>query len=178
MIGKPKSCPCGALTYTDDGRRRCRCPECNQKAVYRPTEDPSWHHEHVDQGRIAHCKRKGCRETWPVLCHNGRRRYCDTCSRAVRRDRDRADKARRRKQVKRNTEVYQARFSAIVARAAEAGPVPGLDEDEEYAMDEQARVDEIARLEQALDFSVSVNDAHGVRIARERLNALSSSRVY
>jgi hypothetical protein len=173
---KIKSCPCGALTYTDDGQRRGRCPECNQKAVYRPTEDPDFHHDHVPQGRIRRCARPGCRETWEILCHSGNRRYCPTCARAVKRVRDRADKARRRKQVKRNKGISQAHLSAILARAAEAGPVPDLDEDEEYAMDEQARGDEIARLERVI--SRAVNDAHGAGLARERLNALSSSRVY
>jgi hypothetical protein len=114
---KVKSCPCGALTYSDDESRRGKCAECNQKAVYRPTEDPAWRHDHVPQGRIRRCARPGCRATWQVLCHSGNRRYCPSCAGAVKRVRDRADKARIRKQVKRNAEVYRAWGLVNQARA-------------------------------------------------------------
>jgi hypothetical protein len=98
---------------------------------FRPTDDPEWRHEHVAQGRLAQCIRPGCRETWPVFCHSGHRKYCPSCARAVKRVRDRADKARIRKQLKRNAEVYRARGLVNQARAdkvfGEKGPrAPGL----------------------------------------------------
>jgi hypothetical protein len=120
MIAKVKSCPCGALTYTDNGRPRGKCPECHQKAVYRPTEDPDWHHDHVPQGRTRRCARPGCKTTWEILCHTGNRRYCPTCARAVKRVRDRAGKARVRKQAKRNRDVYRAWGLVNQARACKA----------------------------------------------------------
>jgi hypothetical protein len=61
---------------------------------YRPTEDPNWRHEHAPTGKVRQCSRPGCREYFPIYCHSGRKRYCDICIRAVRRDRDREAKRR------------------------------------------------------------------------------------
>lgn len=86
---------------------------------FHPTEDPDWHHEHVDQGVIAHCQRKGCDSSWSVLCHSGHRRYCgEVCARAAKRERDRADKRRLRAQLARNE---AAELAAIVTQRARTG---------------------------------------------------------
>jgi hypothetical protein len=174
-------------------------------------------HSHVPTGEIRECARPGCRAAWGVTCHNGKRRVCDICARAVKRERDRSAKARIRKQARRNAEVYDARHAVKVARsnqqtleelaaltpeeldalqalalAMNEGELDGgqaaeteLGEDElddsqaagiERDLDELTLAEKIAQLEQALDFAASRNDAHGVRVAREALNAFSSSR--
>jgi len=87
---------------------------------FRPTDDPEWRHVHVAQGRERQCARPGCKVTWEVYCHSGNRRYCPVCARAVRRVRDREDKARIRKRVKRNVAVYKAQGQVMQTRSRRA----------------------------------------------------------
>ena len=81
---------------------------------FRPTDDPDWRHDHVATGETRRCARKRCKVTWAVLCHNGSRIYCDTCARAVKRERDRADKQRIRKQARRNTDHSRAYLAVML----------------------------------------------------------------
>lgn len=144
---------------------------------FRPTDDPDWRHDHVATGETRRCARKRCKVTWAVLCHNGSRIYCDTCARAVKRERDRADKQRIRKQARRNTDHSRAYLAVHAARAeAEYGTLPDLDEDQEDELSELELAEQIARLQRALNFARSVNDAQGVRVTSERLSALRLTR--
>ena len=145
---------------------------------FRPTDDPEWRHEHVNQGLVARCQRRGCEAAWPVLCHSAHRKYCPTCGRAVRRERDRASKARTRKQGRRNADAYKAHLAVMIARSKQRGPLPDLDEDEDELALEDELAEQIARLEEAQDFAAARNDAHGVRVASERLRALMAEQVF
>jgi hypothetical protein len=81
---------------------------------YKPTSDPNWIHEHRYQGYDNACERKGCARTFPVYCHSGHRRYCDICSRAVRRDRDREVKKVQRARARLNVWYLRAQGEMFV----------------------------------------------------------------
>jgi hypothetical protein len=67
---------------------------------FRPTEDPEWKHCHIPTGEIRICARTGCRTRFPITCHNGRKRLCQTCGGAVKRLRDREHARNRRFKLK------------------------------------------------------------------------------
>jgi hypothetical protein len=84
---------------------------------FRPTDDPDWHHDHVLTSEIRMCARPGCRATFPIYCHNGRKRFCNVCARAVRRDHDRISKRQIRAQAKHNQDAEEAAVAVRLARA-------------------------------------------------------------
>jgi len=156
-----------------------------------PSEDPEWRHDHVDQGLVGHCQRRGCRATWPVFCHSGHRKYCSTCARAVRRERDRAGKARIRKQVQRNADVYRAHLAVHLARSAQQtlDELAGLAPEELDALKALAlAMDEDELDEDELDDSPAANIERGLaelalaeqiaRLERARDNARSAGDAH
>jgi len=87
---------------------------------YRPTEDPNWHHEHVPTGETRQCETSGCKASWAVLCHNGRRRYCGACSAGRGREQDRHRKQVSRRDRRQAAYELMENFGLTVAEAAQA----------------------------------------------------------
>jgi hypothetical protein len=86
--------------------------------------------DHVCQltGKVGQCSRKGCKATWPIRCHGGRRKLCPACSRAVHRVKDREYQAYRRFVKRQETDhldlhrLYdQADYDGLAAELAKAG---------------------------------------------------------
>lgn len=172
---------------------------------FRPSEDPDWRHAHVPTGEVRQCSREGCTAVWAVLCHSGHKRYCDRCSHAVRRVKDREAKAAKRfMQRWRNTDREEAvammaldyartgeieprsndddysttEWACMVAEAIEQGNVLMLENDaEDEAEERQSRLAEQARLLDLAQAAAAARDLQAERIIRERLTALTTRRL-